>query len=246
MRTFRLLYKSRAVFYFSLILIFYNEFLVYWQAYFNWPSLFKTQNTDIRLLLVADPQLIGDNDEPWYQDFIAKWDSDRYLENTYRLALAHTKPDLVIFLGDLFDEGLKASDKQFDSYYKRFSKIFKLKEMHHRNQTKIIYISGDNDIGGEYRNDRSKRLDKRFENYFGSLVDLKRHEYLSFLKLDLDKSSSFYTKNKRDSVRKLIKNNVEQSDHMIILNHMTIFGRYANEVSKVRRFNFISFNFLYF
>jgi hypothetical protein len=237
MRTFKLLYKSRLIFYISLIIIFYNEFLVYWQSYFNWPSLFKTDKTDLRLLLVADPQLIGDNDEPWYQESIAKWDSDRYLENTYRLALAHTKPDVIIFLGDLFDEGLKASDEQFQGYYERFSKIFKLKQTtSSTNSTKILYISGDNDIGGEYHNDRSKKLDKRFESYFGSLIDLKSHEYLSFLKLDLDKTSSFYTKTKRDSVRKLIRNNnVESSSHhMIILNHMTIFNRYPNEVTKVR------------
>ena len=229
MRTFRLLFKSRLIFYISLIIIFYNEFLVYWQSYSSWPSLFKTDKTDIRLLLVADPQLIGDNDEPWYQESIAKWDSDRYLENTYRLALAHTQPDVIIFLGDLFDEGLKASDEQYNGYYERFSRIFKLKEMSRRNSTKILYISGDNDIGGEYQNDRSQKLDKRFESYFGSLIDLKIHEFLSFLKLDLDKTSSFYTKLKRYSVRKLIKNNNDKSSD----NHMIIFSRCVDQVSKV-------------
>ena len=234
--TFRLLYKSRLLFHISLFIIFYNEFLIYWISYANWPTLSSRSNNDIRVLLIADPQLIGDEDEPWYQDSIAKWDSDRYLLNTYRIALSYTKPDLIIFLGDLFDEGLKASDEQFHGYYQRFSYIFKLKQIFSKNKTRIMYIAGDNDIGGEYHNDRSKKLDKRFEKYFGSLIGLEKHKYLSFLRLDLDKSSSFYSKNKRDRVKRLLRDNeVDPAHYLVILNHMTIFGRYTDEVAKVKK-----------
>jgi hypothetical protein len=233
MRTIRLLYKTRIIFYTSLLILFYNEFLIYWLSYTNWPQLTIKKENTIRLLLIADPQLIGDNDEPWYQDSIARWDSDRYLQNTYRIALSYTQPDVIIFLGDLFDEGLKSSDEQFQSYYQRFNKIFKINEILEKNTSKILYIPGDNDIGGEYHNDRSKKLEKRFESYFGSMIQLNHVKDLSFLHLDLDQSSSFYSKNKRDYVRSLIKDRSVETNYMIILNHMSIFKRYNDEVSRV-------------
>jgi len=99
--------KVKIIFFISLSLIFYNEFAVYWLNYASWPSSEKLKlNTDaVRLLLIADPQLIGENDEPWYQSWAARWDSDRYLRNTFILANSYIKPNSTIFLGDLFDEG---------------------------------------------------------------------------------------------------------------------------------------------
>ena len=89
----------------SLFAIFYNEFLVYWLNYNSWPQYHKLEKNATRLLLIADPQLIGENDEPWYQSKIARWDSDNYLRNTYLLANSYVKPNATIYLGDLFDEG---------------------------------------------------------------------------------------------------------------------------------------------
>ena len=227
MRQFRnIFFKTRSLFYMLVFIVFYNEFLIYWLSYLNYPSISQSYN-GIRLLFVADPQLIGDNDEPWYLKAIAKWDSDRYVQKTFHVASYYTNPDFIIFLGDLFDEGVKSSDQQFNSYYKRFTKIFKIK-----NQTlpKMIFLSGDNDIGGEY-NDRTKKLEKRFEDYFGSLIQFKWHEYISFLKLDLDRSSGTYTKMKRDYIRKLIKNNSLELSYMFILNHATIYGGNNDETN---------------
>ena len=100
----------------SLTVIFYNEFLVYWVNYSNWPAhdIATRDGNSTRILLVADPQLIGENDEPWYQSWAARWDCDRYLRNTYLLANAYVKPNSTIYLGDLFDEG----NVSFKAYYK--------------------------------------------------------------------------------------------------------------------------------
>jgi hypothetical protein len=229
---YRLFFKSKFIFYCSLLVIFYNEFLVYWISYSNWPHRHNLQSTeDINLLLVADPQLIGDVDEPWYRDSIAKWDCDRYLKSTYQLAEWYAKPDLVIFLGDLFDEGVKATNRQFKSYYNRFSSIYKLRVY----SSRYMFLSGDNDIGGEY-GDRNAKLEKRFERFFNtSLLDIVPHKFVTFLKTDIDHASHSYDSNKQKSIRKLIRSdlNSTNSNFTIILNHMSLFQKRSDELNEV-------------
>ena len=48
----------------------------------------------------------------------------RYLKRTYSLAKFHVKPDVIVFMGDLFDEGSTASADEYQRYYTRFSSIF--------------------------------------------------------------------------------------------------------------------------
>jgi hypothetical protein len=100
--------KLKIIVFLALALVFYNEFVVYLISYSNWPTHHSNAEKDsIRLLLVADPQLIGENDEPWYQSWLARWDSDRYLRNTFILANSYVRPNATIYLGDLFDEGTR-------------------------------------------------------------------------------------------------------------------------------------------
>lgn len=49
----------------------------------------------------------------------------RYLEKNYNLAKWHVQPDVVVFLGDLFDEGSIAEDDEYRRYLRRFRRIFK-------------------------------------------------------------------------------------------------------------------------
>lgn len=48
----------------------------------------------------------------------------RYLLKTFSLAYNYVQPDIVIFLGDLMDEGSKASASEYKSYLHRFQHIF--------------------------------------------------------------------------------------------------------------------------
>jgi hypothetical protein len=43
---------------------------------------------------------------------------------TFSLAAAHTKPDVVVFLGDLMDEGSQATAEEYRDTYYRFLNIF--------------------------------------------------------------------------------------------------------------------------
>ena len=241
----------------ALGIIFYNEFAVYWINYLGWPTLTKikvdesTGEKSLRFLLVADPQLIGENDEPWYYDWIARWDSDRYLRNTFLLAESYTKPDVIIYLGDLFDEGLKSSDAQFDRYFNRFNSIFRTEKLAKKNGIKHVYISGDNDVGGEYFNDRNDRLGERFEKYFGPMVDvINLNKFTELVKLDLDYTISFYNSVKRNYLLNIL-NSKERIKEMttnnnkkftIILNHMSLLYKNKQEINAVI-FYFFKFNY---
>ncbi|XP_037558285.1 metallophosphoesterase 1 homolog [Dermacentor silvarum] len=102
------------------------EWLVYLVApYWNWPHLPLTAGIGTRLLLVADPQLLGRvNTAPGLFGIIERWDADRYISKTFALANDYFKPHVVIFLGDLSDEGEFATDDDFRSYVERFFNIF--------------------------------------------------------------------------------------------------------------------------
>lgn len=234
---------AKLLLFLSLSVLTYNEFLVYWFNYATWPKLHSptpNENTT-RLLLIADPQLIGENDEPWYQSWAAQWDSDRYLRNTFLLANAYVRPNSTIFLGDLFDEGLSSTDEQFDRYVKRFNNIYQCEKMYKTFGTQQIHISGDNDIGGEYFGDRTISLEKRFEMNFGSVVDLfQLNSFINLLKLDLDNTVSFYRDKKRSRIKRMYQDlKIKQTDKpkvpkfTVVLNHMSVFMKSHDEFEEL-------------
>lgn len=233
----------------TISIVVYNECVVYFVSYMSWPlnhassikSINTTEGSTLRLLLVADPQLIGEDDEPWTYGWLARWDADRFLHNTYMLAYNYVHPHSVIFLGDLFDEGLKASDQQFRRYFDRFQSVFQLKNPASES-TKFVYLSGDNDVGGEYFGDRTDKLNERFESLFAtSLVDaFDLNDHVRFVKLDLDRTVSFYTSVKRNYLLKErlkpLEASTNKNDHdrfMVILNHATLLNRDPRELRAV-------------
>jgi hypothetical protein len=222
----------------AFLLIIYNEFGVYYLTTLSWPPLHNVRQSGsanekpVRFLLVADPQLIGENDEPWEYGWFARWDADRYLRNTFLFAHSHVKPNAIIYLGDLFDEGLKATDEQFERYFQRFKSIYRMDQLTSVHGVKHIYISGDNDVGGEYHGDRNDRLGDRFEKYFAPMVDvITFNSFLEFIKLDLDYTSSFYHRVKRNFLLQLLNRergetqNSNEPKYTIILNHMSLMFR---------------------
>lgn len=96
-----------------------------------------------RILLIADPQLLGLTYSKTLYSGLARFDADRfahnlvkvifcflsgpfrYLRQTFKQALAFTKPHIICFLGDLMDEGNVASPEEFKSYVKRFQQIYR-------------------------------------------------------------------------------------------------------------------------
>lgn len=138
--------------------IFYNEIVVYFRYYAAWPEL--EQAPILKILFVADPQILGNEDQDnAFITWIAKWDSDRYLYKSFSWATYAYSPDVVVFLGDLLDDGSESNDEAFKSYVRRFKGIFDTKAVK-------IYVPGDNDIGGEGSDPVTAKKIKRFHQSF--------------------------------------------------------------------------------
>ena len=141
------------------MIILFNEYFIYHLQRLRWDNVAcETENCN-RILFVADPQLLGEVHEFWF----ARSDSDRHIRRNYRQAFSHVRPDAVIFLGDLTDEASIADDAQFRRYHKRFMKIFPKVE-----GVIMIYLPGDNDIGGEGYEPVKPLKFERFRRFFGS------------------------------------------------------------------------------
>lgn len=52
------------------------------------------------------------------------WMFYRYLQKSFYYALRYINPDVIIFLGDLMDEGSTSTNDEYKFYKTRFSKIF--------------------------------------------------------------------------------------------------------------------------
>ncbi|XP_060519626.1 uncharacterized protein LOC132697898 isoform X2 [Cylas formicarius] len=106
--------------------VLYGEYLVYYLNSTKWlPVSCKNQQECVRILFVADPQIIGNWNEVFHPITpFSIYDSDRYLKKTFKYAQAFVKPDVIAFLGDLMDEAHIASDEDFYSYIRRIFNIF--------------------------------------------------------------------------------------------------------------------------
>ncbi|XP_038215292.1 uncharacterized protein LOC119834566 [Zerene cesonia] len=125
--------------------VLYSEWFVYTVQPLFWKTLkCEEEQTCIRILFIADPQIQGDLAVPPPLSYLLNWDSDRYLRSVYSVVEKHFKPNVVVFLGDLMDEGSISTTAQFNNYIKRLSYIF-----NPYYPVVQIWIPGDNDIGGE-------------------------------------------------------------------------------------------------
>ncbi|XP_014250223.1 uncharacterized protein C630.12 [Cimex lectularius] len=160
----------------TLVIVF--EFLLFEVQKLSWPENKCGGLSDFhKILVVADPQILGENGENW----IARWDSDRFLQKTFWMAYWHVKPSLVLFLGDLMDEGSVATEEQYARYYARFVQIFHLDTLL---VNKTVFIPGDNDIGGENEAITPAKVN-RYEKHFGPQMNVIEFNNLQFIKVNM-------------------------------------------------------------
>ncbi|XP_058121385.1 uncharacterized protein LOC131294955 [Anopheles ziemanni] len=143
------------------LLVLYNEVLIYVLQKFKWSNIYCKESGCVRILLVADPQILGKTNNRQFYAGLANYDSDRYLAWYYEQAVEHVQPDVIIFLGDLMDEGTDSTELHFEEYYTRFGAIFPTHPT-----ARTIYIPGDNDIGGDGRQPLNPSAKRRFRQYF--------------------------------------------------------------------------------
>ncbi|XP_078691166.1 uncharacterized protein LOC144921750 isoform X2 [Branchiostoma floridae x Branchiostoma belcheri] len=182
----RLLTFHRTAVLSGVLLVLYNEVLVYYINKTSWelpPGFSQSREDDkiVRLVIAGDPQIQGYQYEaPGLVGWLTRWDSDRYLSTTFGLLYDTVGPDAVIFMGDLLDEGSVASDVEYSVYVQRFYQIF-----HVSAGTKLILLAGDNDIGGEGSDMITQEKMQRFQENFAPLDEVVRVKNVDFLKVNL-------------------------------------------------------------
>ncbi|XP_053966568.1 metallophosphoesterase 1 isoform X3 [Anastrepha ludens] len=163
----------------SLLLIFFNEFIIYYISQTAWQQIDCKYDNCTRILFVADPQLIGNSYEKGFWSPISRYDADRYLRKTFERSLQFTQPHVICFLGDLLDEGSIATQQDFKGYVKRFQRIYKT-----NTDIRRIHVPGDNDIGGEDGEYISNSNVRRFEEAFQSEDLFDYENMLRFFKIN--------------------------------------------------------------
>lgn len=143
--------------------VIYCEWYVYLIQKQYWPEL-ECDDEDtscIKILFIADPQIQGDEAVPPPLSYLFNWDSDSYLRSTFKVVVDYWSPEILVYLGDLMDEGSIATMPQFHGYVKRLAGIFEWDFPAVR-----VWVPGDNDIGGEnepIRRDKIEEFEKVFE-----------------------------------------------------------------------------------
>jgi predicted phosphodiesterase len=215
---------TRVVIIAAVCLVAYNEYFCYIVSMWQWPQLHFTESTkqeaenELRLLFVADPQLVGLRDEPPLLGYITRWDSDRFLRLGFWHALGYVLPDVVVFLGDLLDEGSSGSDEEFVTYVNRFNAVFRTPS-----HLQKIYIAGDNDVGGEGFDRKELWKINRFRQYFNKSIDddITTVGFVDFFKVSLD-FNEVIPQSKEQQWSEARKRSAAQ--FRIILNHMTLLS----------------------
>ncbi|GFO44640.1 metallophosphoesterase 1 [Plakobranchus ocellatus] len=190
-------------------------------------NLLGNKEEEMVALFVADPQLIGIQDEMGFPiGALARWDSDRYLRNSFSRVYEHTQPDVIVFLGDLLDEGSKAFKDEYLSYVERFNSIF-----YEKKYSKTIVIAGDNDIGGEGADMRTPFKVARFEKHFDAIEGVVNHMFVDFIKLDIRYGD---VEARRQAYRRMVP--TLKAPFRIIINHESVMTRRKENVYPILKF----------
>ncbi|KOB77549.1 Metallophosphoesterase 1 [Operophtera brumata] len=125
---------------------FYCEYLIYYvtQIQCGWPFLNNEPENGVKpvyAMILADTHLLASNGH-WFD----KWRREWQMHRGFQTALTLHRPDVVFVLGDLFDDGKSASEKEFTEYVARFNNLFRVPE-----STPMYPVVGNHDIGFHYR-----------------------------------------------------------------------------------------------
>lgn len=156
-----------------------NEWISYTFTALNWPVITSISEDNVRVLIAADPQILSTQSEPHFPlSLFAVWDANRFVNRGFHLALWRTKPDIVVFLGDLLNDGSIASDTDFYSLAHHFRNL-----MHTPSYVKhAIFVPGDNDIGGEGTDKVTPHKVQRFYSVFSQPTTVQ-YKFIDFMQV---------------------------------------------------------------
>jgi ethanolamine phosphate phosphodiesterase len=110
---------------------FYNEYLIYWQK-LSQCSWKESKNDKLNLMLIADTHLLGSQNGHWFDKLRREWQQHR----AFQTARALFKPDYIVIMGDLTDEGKWCSDRYIYILY--FCQIYLCKIFNYNKENGFI------------------------------------------------------------------------------------------------------------
>ncbi|XP_076038651.1 metallophosphoesterase isoform X2 [Oratosquilla oratoria] len=165
---------------FLFLLVLYNEWLEYGLKAHNWLIQEEADEEYVRVLIAADPQILSEKSKLSYPlNIISTWDADRFISKTFHMALEKAHPEVVIFLGDLINDGSISNDKEFSESVQHFKNLMEIPEY----VKKIIYVPGDNDIGGEINDPVTATKVKRFYEAFNQDIHTS-YKFIDFVQVN--------------------------------------------------------------
>eukprot|EP00095_Tigriopus_kingsejongensis_P010160 maker-scaffold575_size133042-snap-gene-0.36 protein:Tk10160 transcript:maker-scaffold575_size133042-snap-gene-0.36-mRNA-1 annotation:"metallophosphoesterase 1 isoform x1" len=143
------------------LLLLWCEFLVYYVTLSgcHYPAVPASGGADdppLRAMVLADTHLLGSRHGHWFDQLRREWQMHRAFQSAYALF----QPELVLFLGDLFDEGQWCGPPEFNAYVQRFQDLFAVDP----ERTTVKVVAGNHDIGFHYA--VTPESNRRFEAAF--------------------------------------------------------------------------------
>ncbi|KAI6157523.1 Metallo-dependent phosphatase-like protein [Pisolithus tinctorius] len=143
----------------------------------HWPDSQQAQSLNLRvarILVIADPQVLDKHSYPernLFTSFLSQVMVDLNLRKSWHAAFHHLRPDAVVVLGDMMDNGRSLmSNSEYKTYHERYRDIFKAYEC----SVPTYYLPGNHDVGLGAAASFSLEADSRYTSHFGP-----RNHYVS-------------------------------------------------------------------
>lgn len=156
-----------------LIVLFVCEYLIYVIVQFqcDWPRLGK-HGDGLHVLFLADTHLLGPFKGHWFDKLRREWQMSTAFATAERL---HS-PDIVFFLGDVFDEGQWVDQKEYEEYVERFYRLFPT-------QNPYVLV-GNHDVGFHNIMSNYRTLERFYRSFNLSSSDILRIRGTTFVTLN--------------------------------------------------------------
>jgi len=145
------------------------------------------QSSYIKAMILTDIHILGPRKGHWFDAF----KRELQMSSAFKASSQIFQPELYIFLGDQFDEGLTAKDHEFNSFVKRFDRLFPIP-----NQKLRILVPGNHDIGFHDRfvyvdSHYLERFLKTYNTSDVQLISIKGINFVTLNSMVLDDDGCF-------------------------------------------------------
>lgn len=172
--------------------IFWCELVYYYFVFLyscpSWPGPQEAwaDNNLTKILVLADTHIMGSIKSVKIDKIRREWQ----MKQAFSISNSIYKPDVLVFLGDLFDEGSFSPDESFDRACSDFDRIFAYDKV---NQERII-VPGNHDVGFHDQMVYYPYLLQRFINRYKTTpnIGLVKSPKFNNLNIIVINSMSFY------------------------------------------------------